>query len=234
MAQHRSDIAAALAAAAEAINAPHDLDETLGAIVRAARASVPGFDHVGISVRHQDGRFETKAATGELVRALDRLQCELDEGPCVDAMKAQEVVVAEHLPEDHRWPRYRPEAVALGVRSQLGVQLYADDRTLGGLNFYSSQSETVDPEAEIGAYLFATHAAQALGHAHRESQLAKAVESRTVIGQSIGLLMERYQIDRERAFQFLVRASSTSNTKLRDVARQVADAAEARYSHTRT
>jgi len=230
MGRHAPDIAAALAAAAEVINAPHDLDETLSAIVRAARASVPGFDLVGISVRHAGGRFETKAATESLVFDLDNLQYKLDEGPCVDAMRGSEVVVVEHLADDDRWPGYRPEAVAKGVRAQLGVQLYADDKTLGGLNFYSTGSATVDPEATFGAQLFATHAAQALGHARRESELTEAVESRTVIGQAIGLLMERYEIDRERAFQFLVRASSTSNTKLRDIARQVVDAAEAKYA----
>jgi AmiR/NasT family two-component response regulator len=33
----------------------------------------------------------------------------------------------------------------------------------------------------------------------RQSQLSEAVESRTVIGQAIGLLMQRYQTERERA-----------------------------------
>ena len=35
--------------------------------------------------------------------------------------------------------------------------------------------------------------------------------------------MERYGIDEDRAFGFLVRASSTSNVKLREVAREVVD-----------
>ena len=42
-----------------------------------------------------------------------------------------------------------------------------------------------------------------------------------VIGQALGILMERYRIDPDHAFQFLVRASSSSNIKLRDVADEI-------------
>jgi AmiR/NasT family two-component response regulator len=51
-----------------------------------------------------------------------------------------------------------------------------------------------------------------------------------VIGQAIGLVMARYRINEERAFQFLVRASSTSNTKLRDIAREVVREADREYA----
>jgi AmiR/NasT family two-component response regulator len=78
--------------------------------------------------------------------------------------------------------------------------------------------------------LFAVHAALALGRARRESQLSEALATRKVIGQAIGLLMARYRINEERAFQFLVRASSTSNTKLRDIAREVVREADQEYA----
>jgi hypothetical protein len=42
--------------------------------------------------------------------------------------------------------------------------------------------------------------------------------------------MERYRIDADRAFQFLIRASSTSNVKLRDVADEVVTSSIERYS----
>ncbi|NHA00254.1 ANTAR domain-containing protein [Nocardioides sp. W3-2-3] len=37
--------------------------------------------------------------------------------------------------------------------------------------------------------------------------------SRQAIGTAVGIIMERYRISETRAFQFLVRASSTSNVK---------------------
>jgi len=44
------------------------------------------------------------------------------------------------------------------------------------------------------------------------------------------MVMERYQISEERAFQFLVRVSSTSNIKLRDIAQELIDTANTKYS----
>ena len=41
--------------------------------------------------------------------------------------------------------------------------------------------------------------------------------------------MERYRIDADAAFQFLVRVSSTSNHKLRDVADEVVTSTAERY-----
>ena len=74
MTDSRFDVARALAGAAQAINAPGTLEDTLQAITLAARDSVPGFDHVGISVVQGDGTVTTMAATSGLVRQLDTLQ----------------------------------------------------------------------------------------------------------------------------------------------------------------
>ena len=50
--------------------------------------------------------------------------------------------------------------------------------------------------------------------------------SHKVIGPAIGILMERYQINENAAFEFLIRTSQTSNTKLRIVAAGVVSGAE--------
>lgn len=48
--------------------------------------------------------------------------------------------------------------------------------------------------------------------------LRHAVHARQRIGEAVGILMERYGLDHEAAFSYLVRESNQSNTKLRDVA----------------
>jgi|tagenome__1003787_1003787.scaffolds.fasta_scaffold18859466_1 hypothetical protein len=58
--------------------------------------------------------------------------------------------------------------------------------------------------------------------------LSSALGTRTVIGKAIGILMERYQMNEERAFAFLTRASQPGNIKLRDVAQELVDAANKR------
>ncbi len=80
-------------------------------------------------------------------------------------------------------------------------------------------------DARVLAGLFATHAAIALGHAQERDTLTKGLESRRVIGQAIGLLMHRYDMDEDHSFGFLVRASSHRNIKLRAVAQELVDEA---------
>lgn len=225
-------VASALAQAIESINESRTFEETLDAIVGATRTSVPEFDHVGISLLHRDGTIETKAGTDQLVWELDAIQYDLGEGPCVHAIEQEPVVVVRNLRHDQRWPRYIPAAAAKGVRSQLGIRLFTAGKHIGGLNLYSTDSDDVDDASVETARLFATHAAVMLGHAQEQDQLNQALQSRKLIGQAIGILMERYSMDADRAFQFLVRASSTSNIKLRDVAEELVTSSIERYRKT--
>jgi GAF domain-containing protein len=135
-----------------------------------------------------------------------------------------DVVLAPRIRLEQRWPRYVPEAVRLGLKAQLAVKLYLDDQgTLGGLNLYSTSEEDIEPDAEGMADLFAAHAAIALGHVNERENLNMALHSRKVIGQAIGILMERHRMSEDRAFSFLVRASSHGNIKLSAVAQQIVD-----------
>lgn len=122
-----------------------------------------------------------------------------------------------------------PQAAERGLRAQLAVGLYSDEESLGGLNLYSTQSATVDADAVQIAELFASHAAIALGRSRQESQLNETIASRKTIGQALGILMERYQIDEDRAFQFLIRASQTGNIKLRAVAEELVTTTNERF-----
>jgi len=228
------DVGAAIAAAARSINEPQTLDETLQSIAEVAAEAIPGITHAGISTVDKRGKVETRAATGNLVWELDKLQYGLGEGPCVDSLRSASVTLAPNIRHDRRWPRYVPLALEAGLRSQMAVKLYLDSEgTVGGLNLYSTSCDEIQPEAESLADLFAAHAAIALGHARERDTLNEALHSRKVIGQAIGMLMERYEMDEDRAFAFLVRASSHSNIKLRDVAQELVDQRNNKDSVTR-
>jgi AmiR/NasT family two-component response regulator len=49
-------------------------------------------------------------------------------------------------------------------------------------------------------------------------ELQKAIETRDVIGQAKGILMERDRLTADEAFDVLSRASQRLNRKLRDIA----------------
>jgi GAF domain-containing protein len=223
-----SDFAQSTAEAARTINQHRSLDDTLQTIVDVACNSVPGFDQVGISTLEKTGNIQTRAFSGDLVLPLDKVQYGLGEGPCSAALQGTEVVSISTLRNEQRWPQYVPRARAAGVRSQMAVKLYLDQGTLGGINFYSTISDDVTPEAIALGRLFATHSAIALGHARERDTLNEGLQTRKVIGQAIGILMERYDMNEDRAFAFLVRASSHSNIKLRVVAQKLVDQGNAK------
>lgn len=227
-------IADRITAAAAELSTTSSLEETADAVARATLVSIPGFEHVGVSIRHRDGRIETVAGTDQLVWDLDAAQYELNEGPCVRAIDDEPaVVVVDHARRDQRWPRFLPVALKRGVRSQLAVQLPVEKGGMGGLNLYSTSSDEISEDAVHAAELFATHAAIALGHARQTDQLNQALISRKTIGQALGILMERYHLDEDRAFQFMVRVSSTGNIKLRDVAQEIVSTTEDEYRRSR-
>lgn len=133
-----ADVAAALAEAAKNIDHPSSVEETLDAIVHAARDTIPGLEHVGISILHRNGRIETKAGTDQIVWELDDLQYDINQGPCVDAVRSDPIMYLADARHDNRWPDYLPKAVEKGLRSQLALRLFNEDETLGGINMYST------------------------------------------------------------------------------------------------
>ncbi|QIK65259.1 GAF and ANTAR domain-containing protein [Nocardioides sp. HDW12B] len=222
-----TDISDALAEAARAMGNRESLPETLQAIVDAARTSLPPFE-VGVSTTAKDGAITTRAATSQTVWDLDTLQYELGEGPCLEAILDEGVVSAPAIRHDQRWPRYVPVAVRdHGLCSQFAVRMFLDEEgTVGGLNFYSTSTESIEAEDVELAKLFAAHAAVAFGQAREIENLNRALESRTVIGQAMGLVMGRYSLDQDAAFAFLRRASSHANIKLHDVAKRIVEEAD--------
>jgi GAF domain-containing protein len=162
----------------------------------------------------------TVAASDPKIDEADHWQYELREGPCYAAVTTEGPFVSEDVGSDPRWPRYGDHAQRLGLRAQAAFPLYWHAGTHAALNLYSKATDAfADPDQLIG--LFARQAARALGHANETDDLHKAIASREVIGQAMGIVMERYGIDHDRAFEYLTRVSQTSNTKLRTVAEAI-------------
>ena len=71
-------------------------------------------------------------------------------------------------------------------------------------------------EDRLEKYIQAIEGALVKGTAH-EVQLEEALQSRDVIGQAKGILMEREGLDEVEAFQMLTTISQRLNIKLREV-----------------
>lgn len=200
-----------------------DLDRALTEIVKAAVELVPAADAGGLSMA-EDGCVTSRNPTAPGVTKLDELQSELHEGPCISALEdpAEDgVILAGDLAGDDavRWPRFSPKAVTAGFRSVLSTQLVASRGARAALNLYAARAHAFDHGARQTAGLFALQAAMLLYGSDTVCGLNRAIDSRDVIGQAKGILMERHHVDDGEAFQMLVKASQDSNTRLVEVAR---------------
>jgi GAF domain-containing protein len=94
-------------------------------------------DFASISVRRKDQTLDTVAVTDELASDLDKIQYELGEGPCYDAVTDERFVVVNDLAaDDCPYPRFGPRAVEFGVRAQTAIQL-ENHGEQAGLNLYA-------------------------------------------------------------------------------------------------
>jgi hypothetical protein len=221
------EVANAMAEVAASLQAPMDLDETLKVITRSAADTIPGVREASISITTREGRIQTLAPTDPMVTRADHLQYELHEGPCLDAAIEDPIVLVDDLANDPRWPDFGPKAAALGFGSQVAFQFRAVPHVRGALNLYAVETRAIDRDAIHLGGMFAAQIAVAMGWARQDETLNEALATRNVIGQAVGIVMERYHLDSDRAFAFLVRLSQTRNVKLRIVADGIVDQSNA-------
>jgi len=201
---------------------PGDLDATLRQITAAAVEVLPNVQFSSISVRHPDGTLSTAAPTDERLLRIDGEQYRLQEGPCYLASVEPGPIISSDLGADERFPRYGEVALKEGIRAQIGVRLFETGSSNAALNLYSARVGAFEDVKSLGA-LFAHQSAQAIAYAQEVGNLSEAVQTRTTIGKAVGIVMERYGLNDERAFAFLQRLSSHRNVKLRQVAQEIVD-----------
>lgn len=215
-----------MASMARDLLAQQSVDATLERITASATELVNGCDAAGILVLH-GAEVETLAPTDQLVVDSDRLQEQLGEGPCFDAVHsargARVFRVADLTDEPPLWPAYAPQARALGVGSMMGFLLFTEDEDLGALNLYSRRPGAFTEASELAGWLLASHAAVAFSSARTHAQMEQALATRHLIGEAMGILMGRHHLTEEQAFEVLRRYSQENNTKLREVARRICE-----------
>lgn len=221
------EFATALARMARDLLAQDSVQKTLDRIVAHAVELVDGCEAAGVMMV-EDKQVRTLSTSDDLVRASDRIQGEIGEGPCFDAARTPTEVyrVADMTETVERWPRYAPEARRLGVGSMMGFLLFTDEDNLGALDLYSSRPNAFTERSERIGWLLASHAAVAFSSARTHAQLHSAMETRHNIGEAIGIVMERYKLDEDQAFAVLRKSSQDQNRKLREIVRVVTETGE--------
>jgi GAF domain-containing protein len=178
----------------------------------------------GMTMR-SSGRPVTVACSDPVAAAVDAIQYELDNGPCLHAMRDGHVVRIENTADKARWPEFERRAASHGIRSCLALPLRSQGRRVGALNLYARDASAFGAAEAQRAADFADNASGALtlamrlaSHAALIEQLRSSLASRTVIDQALGIVMAREQCTQAHAFAVLRAASQKSNIKLRDIA----------------
>lgn len=211
-----------LAQMALAVHEEATVPETVERVLDFARAAVD-CSHAAVVFVHAKRRLEIVASTDPAIAALIAKQVEVQAGPILSMVCDRDCVLVTDTHEDARWPAWAATAAAVGFRSMMGVRLYASERTMGTLNLYDSRPHHFSTADLQTAHVLARHAAIALSRVQDSENFSRAIDSRKLIGQAQGVLMERYALDQDRAFALLRRYSQDSNVKLRDVAQMVVD-----------
>jgi GAF domain-containing protein len=196
----------------------------VGRVLELALRLVPGAEHATVSLVEE--RPERIAATSELSRAIDAAQAAMGEGPVFDVASGAGVVRCDDLAADPRWPTFAAAAVEAGVRSLLACEVIIGRSTRGSLAVYAAGPEAFDEVAELVLPMFAARVALTVAYADKLANLRRAIDTRQVIGQACGILMERYRITSDQAFADLVAVSQRHHLKLRELAVRVVESGQ--------
>lgn len=206
------------------------VEEFLAEVAVAAAGAVPSVLACGVSVVQTAWTRVLGGVSDELARRMDAVQYEVDDGPCLSAMRREVVVAVDDIASDGRWPAFARRAVQQGVGASLSVPMMVGGSAVGALNLYAPVGGSLSSADRDRANRFADQAAGAvalaLRLADREEEnrhLEAALGSRSVIDQAIGVVMARGGVDAATAFEVLQRRSQHGNVKLREVARTVLD-----------
>jgi hypothetical protein len=189
-------------------------------------ADVVGVPAVASVTLVSDGPPRTVAASADLALRLDTVQYREGAGPCLHAARSGGPV-GVMSDDDSRWPVFSTALTEAGCDSVWSHPLPLAP-AVGSLNLYLPSG--VDPGRRETAASLAEAAAVPVANVwlyedavRRTDNLRAALESRAVIEQAKGILMERMKVTADGAFDTLVRVSNETNTKLRDVAQAVVD-----------
>jgi len=205
------------------------MDSLLRTVADLTKTVMPGNPEASVSVLIKD-RPTTVVSTGQLATDLDETQYDKGHGPCLHAARTGELTEVPDTRLDDRWPDYLQRAVEHGNLSSLSIPLAIDkdEQVTGALNIYARRPDAFDAESRSIATRFAPYAVVAAGnlYAYRSARdmadnLQAALQSRAVIDQAKGILIERHKLTADQAFQLLARASMNSNRKVREVAEQL-------------
>ncbi len=205
-----------------------DLIEFLHMVTSTA-ADLAGSSAAGLLLTDAHGQLQFMAASDERTELLELFQIQMAEGPCLDCFRQGAAVVNADLRDAYdRWPRFAPQAVAIGFRSVHAFPLRLRREVIGALNLFSVDvgsidsvdARTVQALADVATIGLLQERAVQRGEVLAE-QLQGALNSRIVIEQAKGAIAQAHGCTIDEAFIVLRTYCRNNGLKLSAVAREV-------------
>jgi ANTAR domain-containing protein len=218
-----AELAEAFTALVEVLTEQRTVDLSVEALVSFGQQTMPRAQHTGL-VLHERGSEHTVAASSDTPERLDRMRAELGEGPALDVLETNDMVISGDLGSDPRWPVFGPRALEeLDVRSIACYRLHLGRDHRAALSFLSDWPFAFDEVAVgIGA-IVASYCSLVLAS---ERVLGDRVGSRAVevhreIGVAVGILLSDGALTVDEGYRRLHHASRTLTRSLPEVAQHV-------------
>ena len=203
------------------------VEEAMRRIVQTTHA-IFNVDGAGLMLADVDHHLLNAAVSDERMRHLEELQIRHQEGPCIDSFEDKELVRAEDLVQEQRWPSFCKHAVARGIGAVLASPIPYNQDAVGVVAVASELRRPWSPEAELALLAFTDLAAlliasMLMGEQQTElaAQLQSALNSRAIIEQAKGVLIGQQGITAHLAYLQLRAQARAERRKLAIVSADV-------------
>jgi GAF domain-containing protein len=203
------------------------VEDAMHQIVQTTHA-IFNVDGAGLMLADVHHHLLNAAVSDERMRHLEELQMRHREGPCIAAFEDKELVRAEDLYTEERWPVFSKHALARGVRAVLASPIPYNQDAVGVVAVMSEDRRPWSAEAELALLAFTDLAAlliasMLMGEQQTElaAQLQAALNSRAIIEQAKGVLIGQHGVTAHDAYAQLRARARTERRKLAIVSAEV-------------
>ncbi len=207
------------------------VEEAMHQIVQTTH-TIFSVDGAGLMLADAEHHLLNAAVSDARMKHLEELQIRHQEGPCIAAFEDKELVRAEDLSQEMRWPSFSQHAVARGVRAVLASPIPYNQDAVGVVAVMSEQRRPWSAEAELALLAFTDLAAlliatMLMGEQQTElaGQLQSALNSRAIIEQAKGVLIGRQGVSAHAAYQQLRAQARSERRKLAVVSAELVHSA---------
>lgn len=227
--QHDERVAAVLVDFIRALTQQHTVEGVLGLLADFCLEMLP-VDGVGVLLLEEQ-QLTVATTNSQVGEAVERLEVELEEGPCVECVRVgHPVFVPDLAAAASRYPNFVPRALEAGARAIHALPMTGHGELVGSLNIVSAKPNELS-ETELStarmlsdvavSYIFAVRL-------HEETsqlagQLQNALDTRVLIEQAKGVIAERHGDSMSDAFERLRQYARSQSTAVREIARQVVE-----------